>query len=168
MAHGPRLRANGLHGLLDDWRELDVLSAQFDLASCDTVHVEQIVHETRHLAHLAPQHLGCRLKCRAVAAAKSERCRGVADRRQRVPQLVRKHGQELGLAPIGLGQIRGKPSQVVCQPLSVSHILADGRERDRSAGGVRQRQNLVRHPECLPGLEVSEANLDLAVALLQH
>ena len=60
----------------------------------------------------------------AVAAAQAQGSRGVADRRQRVAQLVRQHRQELVLAAVGLGQIRRQAAQVVFQPLSLGHVLA--------------------------------------------
>ena len=58
--------------------------------------------------------------------------------------------------------------RLVLQPLALGHVLADRRERHRLPRGVGQRQQLVGHPARLARLEVPEADLDLAVALLHH
>ena len=117
-----------------------------------------------HLADLPLQHVGRRAESVAVVAAQPQRSRGVADRRERVAQLVRQHRQELVLAAVGFGQIRRQAAQVVFQPpRSVTSWLTVASAIGLS-GGVGQRQHLVGHPAGFAGLEVPEADLDLAVA----
>ena len=58
-------------------------------------------------------------------------------------------------------------AQVVFEPLALGHVLADCRECRRPSGSIRQRQHLVGHPARVAGLEMPEADLDLAVALFK-
>ena len=151
-------RARRLDGLLDDRPELDGLLAKLELAARDAAEVEQVVDQARQLAHLTfdhPQRRACHL---CVAVSDAQGAHGVADRGQRVAQLVRQHREELVLAAVGFGQVVGQ-----LPPLG--DVLADRGEGHRSAGVVRQGQHLVGHPARLAGLEVPEADLDLAVAL---
>ena len=64
-----------------------------------------------------------------IAAAELQRPDGVADRRERIAQLVRQHRQELVLAAVRFGQVRRQLAQVVLQPLALGDVLADRRER---------------------------------------
>ena len=66
-------------------------------------HVEQVVEQPRHVPDLplddlvAPADL--RLASRRPMRAM---CGGLADRRERIAELVREHREELVLAPVGL------------------------------------------------------------------
>jgi hypothetical protein len=124
-------------------------------------------YQPHELADLALEHLIRLIARRSGPGAEPHRPHRVADRRERVSQLVRQHRQELGLASVRLGKIRRQRPQVVRQAFPLGHVLADRRVRHRPPVGVGQRQDLVSHPARLAGLEVPEADLDLAVAVLQ-
>ena len=91
---------------------------QLDLAARHPLHLEQVVHQGGLVAHLPLGGLE-RPPPRRVAfrAAQPQHLQGVADRPQRVAQLVRQHRQELLLPPLGARQ--GRP--VLGQPLL--HLL---------------------------------------------
>ena len=65
------------------------------------------------------------------------------------------------------GEVRRQACEVVGEPLAFGHILADCRKCRRPSGSIRQYQHLVGHPAGVAGLEVPEADLDLAVALFE-
>ena len=124
-------RANGFDGLVDDRRQFDALLAQLDLAARDAAHVEQVVDQPRPSARPAAPASRTPSSTRLpLAAAEAQHSAGVADRRQRVAQLVGQHRQELVLAAVGFGQVRRQLPQVVLEPLSLGDILADRRKRD--------------------------------------
>ena len=110
------------------------LFAQLDLAPRDAAHVEQVVHQTRHLADLTLQHFGRRSQRAPRRRRPGAGLARVADRGERVAQFVRQHRQELVLAAVGFRQVRRQTSQVVFQSLSFGHILAHRRESDRTSG----------------------------------
>src|SRR6185369_12475243 len=49
-------RTKRFNSLIDDWRELGLLFAELELASRDATHVEQVVDQAHHLAHLTLEH----------------------------------------------------------------------------------------------------------------
>ena len=76
---------------------------ELDLAARDARDVEQVVDQPHQVLDLA---LDRSRGLAAIAgsgrrAGMPSRCSGVADRRQRIAQLVRQHRQELVLAPVG-------------------------------------------------------------------
>ena len=103
-------RADGLDGTADDRREVERLLAELDLAPRDAGDVQQVVDQPGQVPDLplddllGPFELLLRLQL-------AEELDGVADRRQRVPQLVGEHRQELVLAAVGL------------QPLGLDELL---------------------------------------------
>ena len=76
------------------------LAAQRDLAAGDARHVEQVVDEAGHLAHLALDHVARPARVGVARVAQAQDLERVGDGRERVAQLVRQRGQELVLAPV--------------------------------------------------------------------
>ena len=164
VVHARRERAGRLDRLLDDRRQLDVarlrssiLPRVMRLTSSRSSTRRDSWPTWRSIISDACAQRG------PSPRAEPQRPQRVADRRERVAQLVGQHRQELVLAAVRLGQVGRELAQVVLQPLPLGDVLADGRE---ATGRPRRRaaQDLVGHPARLAGLEVAEANVDLAVA----
>ena len=118
---------------MHDRPELGPLFAEFDLAARDPAHVEQVVDKPRQLPDLTLHDFRRRAQRIAPVPGKPEGSRGVADRRERIAQLMRQHREELVLATVGIRQIRGQPAEVVFEALSFGDVLTDRRKRDRLA-----------------------------------
>jgi hypothetical protein len=97
-------RPRHLHGHLDDRVELHRLRADLELATRDARHVEQVVEQRAHVAHLALDHATCPVDLGRAGLRRPEQGGGVADRRERVAQLVRERGDEAVLLAVGLAQ----------------------------------------------------------------
>ena len=103
-------RADGLDGTADDRREVERLLPEADLPPGDAGDVQQVVDQPGEVLHLPlddllrPFEVLLRLQL-------AEELGGVVDGRQRVPQLVGEHRQELVLAAVGL------------QPLGLDELL---------------------------------------------
>ena len=72
---------------------------QLDLAAADAGDVQQVVDEPRQVLHLPGDDLHRPVDV-LLEAAPCRELHGVADGRQRVPQLVGEHGEELVLPPV--------------------------------------------------------------------
>ena len=94
-----------LDAVRDDARELDWLFLEHDLALADARHVEQLVHQARKLCHLPVDDVARHYHALLVRADAAHQLDGVADRRERVSQLVRQHRQELVLAAVRVLQL---------------------------------------------------------------
>ena len=110
-------------------RRVDALGLQLQLAERDPADVEQVVDQAHQVAELslAPWRGPPANASPSVGASCHDRDR-VADRRQRIAQLVRQHRQELVLAPRRLAQLIG-----------VALALGDvdrGRDQEAPAVGV--------------------------------
>ena len=86
-------------------RELDSLLPQLDLVLRDACHVEQVVHESDHLPDLALHHLDGLAERRRVGLCPAQDLQAVADRRERVPELMGEQRQEVCLPPVGFLQL---------------------------------------------------------------
>ena len=104
--------------------------------------IEQIVDQAGQLADLALEHAERRATLSASPPPMRKTLHGVADRGQRVAQLVRQHGQELVLAAVGFRQIGGQAAQAVLQLSALGDVLADRGECHRLSVGVGQRRTL--------------------------
>ena len=104
MLLGVDQRPRGLHRRADHGLEIDVILLELELAARDARDVEQVVEQQRHVLHLALDDLAAPLALALVGGVRIEDAHGVADRRQRIAQLVRQRRQELVLAAIGLEQ----------------------------------------------------------------
>jgi hypothetical protein len=86
--------------------EVELAKLEFDLAAGDARDVQQIVDQRRHVAGLARDDLAGALHHRGIDIEVREHGRGRDDRRQRIAQFMRQHGQELVLALVGFAQRR--------------------------------------------------------------
>ncbi len=91
-------RRGNLDGFRHHFRNFDELVLEFDLSSCDPGDVEEVVHQARQVTDLALDDRALPLQS---AATELHQLQGRQDRRQRIPQLVAQHGQELVFGPIG-------------------------------------------------------------------
>ncbi len=111
QAHGERLRARVdrrahlLDRFFDDGARRHARLAQRDQATRHARDVEQIVHQPRHVAHLAADDGAALVHPARIDVAEPEQLGRGADRRERIAQLVREHRQEFILAAVGLHQL---------------------------------------------------------------
>ena len=85
------------------WRRSIARRRSVDAATRHARGLQQVVHQAHHVVHL-PAHRGAqRLPALCVAVVHRQHVQGIADRCQRVAQLVREHRQEFVLAAHGVG-----------------------------------------------------------------
>ena len=82
------------------------LAAQIDVAARDARDVQQVVDQPREVLHLPLDHVARPGELRIGQRAPAHDLDRVADRRERIAQLVREHGEELVLVPVGFLQRR--------------------------------------------------------------
>ena len=87
-------------GVLDDFAQLDRLVVQRELAARDARDVEQVVDQARQVAVLAREHVARPHELRVVDRLALHELDRALDRSERIPQLVREHGEEIVLAPV--------------------------------------------------------------------
>jgi hypothetical protein len=134
----PGQRLTRFQGTAHHGGQADPLLADGDLAPADAADVEQVVHEPAEVVQL-PLHHDARLVDRlAVAARQPHDLQAVAQRRQRVAQLVGEHGEELGLAAVLLPQRR-------LGLFALDDVAGDLRRPDNLAGGALDRRDGQRH-----------------------
>jgi hypothetical protein len=90
--------------------ERDPLLAQVELAAIDAADVEQVVDEARQLGDLPLHHVDGLLGQRGAGLRLQQR-EAIAQRRERIPELVRQHREELALVRVGPLQLRGTLAQ---------------------------------------------------------
>ena len=125
---GPLVEQRGgdLDGFRHHFRNFDELLLEFDLSSCDPGHVEEVVHQARQVADLALDDRA--LPLQSTAATELHQLQGRQDRRQRIPQLVAQHGQELVLGPIGGLRRLPQPVELVPRHHLLGHIRRDDKD----------------------------------------
>ena len=97
-------RTTRFHAVLHNGRQVDAFLAQRDLAAGDPRHFEQVVHQAHHVVDLAVHHVADAFADWVVLAGQPQDVQGVANRCERVSQLVGEDGKELVLAAIGVAQ----------------------------------------------------------------
>ena len=167
-------RARHFDGLRDDFRNLDEIGFQFDLAARDPRHVEKIVDQPRQVGDLAFDHGAGALGF--LGPLQLHQLQRGDNGRQRIAKLVPQHGEELVLRAIGalrrpaqpvhLGQRLMRLDQVahaneqvlfgerlddevlraVIEELDLQLVVGLGREeQDRRLAELRQRAQLRDH-----------------------
>jgi len=139
VAGGGDVRAAGLERHVDHALERDALLAQREAAARDAADVEQVVDQARELVDLPVDHLAAPGHLWIELVLLAEDGDGVADRRQRIAQLVREHGEEIVLAPLGFAQ-RLLGELAVVDIGDYRHPAVGG------AGGVERRLGGDLHP----------------------
>ncbi len=127
-----RLDARG-----DDVGQIDLFALQCDLAPGDPRHVEQVVDQAHQVLHLPIDDQPFAFD--AQVAASGHQLDGGHDGRQRVPELVPEHGQELvfhGVRALGLGP-RGH---------QVAHVHGPGRSARERAPAASAPASGARGP----------------------
>ena len=131
-------RPGRLDRLVEDRPGVDELLAEPDLPAGDAGDVEQVVDEPGELPDL-PLDDVARPAAVLLVGGHLQDGHGVVDRRQRVPQLVGEHRQELVLVAVGLAEGPGLPLPLgeVRPPRVLAAAVAEG-----GPDGARQRVNL--------------------------
>src|SRR5207245_5530476 len=74
-----------------------------------------------------------------------EEMNGRAERRERIAQLMRQHGEELVLPAICVRQLRSPLLELVAETLAVSDVGPDADQPSGAAGGVAQHPSRRGH-----------------------
>ena len=119
-------RAAGFDGAIHHRRQLDPLLAEFDLASGDAGHVQQVIDQPGHLVYLPVDHLRGPLQFRYRRTLGTKDLHRIADRGQRVAELVGQHRQELVLAAVGLLERRQEPRILDGDDGTVGEVFCSG------------------------------------------
>jgi hypothetical protein len=120
--------------------QVDRLGTQLHSVAGNARDVEQVVGQPHQLMELPLHDRQGRLGDAGIAAGPPHQLEGVADRRQRVAQLVRQRRQEFILAAIGFAQ------HLLDTP-PLGHIDADADAAADDAGGVVERLDVVLDEE---------------------
>ena len=88
-----------------DRRDVDGLFLKPDLTAGYSRNLEQVVDQLSHLSHLVVDDVAGPAQVGVVRTALLHDLDGIADRGQRIAQLVTQHGQKLVLASIGFGEL---------------------------------------------------------------
>ena len=97
-------RLRQLKRTLDRAGDVQPLEAQCERLVHHARDIEQVFQQTGHLRDLTVHHVAAPVALGGVDAGHAQQAQRVADRRQRVAQLVRQHGDEIVLAAVGLVQ----------------------------------------------------------------
>ena len=136
-----RLDRGGHHLLHVDGADLEL-----DLAAGDPRHVEQVVDEPHELLQLAGDQVARPHHLAGIVAADAHDVHGVADRRQRIAQLVREHREELVL-PLVLVLDLAKQQRVVDRRRRTRRELGHHRERIGVEVSRRRFQSQRQHAQ---------------------
>ena len=98
-------RLRGLDRELQTSADIDHFALQLDAALRDPGHVQQVVEQSTKM-HGLPLDDADERPLTLVLYESRQQLRGVGDRRDRIAQLVREHGEKLVLAAIGVFQRR--------------------------------------------------------------
>ena len=112
--------------------QIGVLLAQLQRAVRDARDIQQIVEQQRHVLHLPLDHVVGPALLRVGGVFVARDGGGLANRRQRIAQLVRERREELVLAAIGLEQLA-----------LLQLALRDVREPDREVTIERRRHDVI-------------------------
>jgi hypothetical protein len=124
-------RHRGLDRARHHVAQLDRMPFDHDLALRDAADVEQVVDEPRQVRDLPLDHAGGPPHAVGRERRRQQQVRGVADRRERIAQLVREHREELVHAlRVGLESL---------DALALGHVARDLREAAQVAVVVAQR-----------------------------
>ncbi len=98
-----------LDGTADDGGDFHGLQPQLDSAGGDPRDLQQVVDEPHHVIDLPLQHFQHAIGSRVVAARQPQDIERIADRRQRIAELVGQRRQKLVLAAVSLKEGLLKP-----------------------------------------------------------
>ncbi len=124
-------RPRGFDGARDDLEHLHRFLLDRELAARDAAYVEDVVDDAHQLAALAVQYLQNALAFGIWQLVQFHQVHRAADRRERIAQFVRQHGDEFvdvvarGLDGFGV--------------FTLGHVLSHFREAAQVAGGIEQR-----------------------------
>ncbi len=119
----PQQRLHAFAGLRDDRGKLLRRAPQLDAPLRDPRDVEQVVHQPRQMGHLTLHQVHRFFHLRIVGKFSCEDLARVADRCERIAQLVREHRQELVFAPVGLLQYQRAALGLGCVMRDAQHGL---------------------------------------------
>ena len=108
--------------LLDHALDRDLLAHERDLALGGAGDVDQLLDKVAHSAHLSFDDLAQPHEDGIGVLERAQDARGVGDGGQRVAQLVRQHGEELALPPLGQTQLLRALGQRFLQRLAVVDV----------------------------------------------
>ncbi len=129
--------------------EIDRLLTQLDLAQRDSGHFHQVVDQPRHVADLPIHHLQDTRPALAELRQPQHADR-VADRRERIAQLMREHREERVLAPVGflaLLQVRAHLVLTLARAQRGEHSAIERRKTHRALEqrNVSERSQRARY-----------------------
>ena len=97
-------RAYGLDRPRHHHRGVQASFLQVDLTGRDPRDIEQVVDESHKVMELTFGDVICGLAVMVGQSRQTEESECVAESRERIPELVREHGEELVLASVGFAQ----------------------------------------------------------------
>ena len=97
----------------DGCRDIDGLLAKLDGSSRDARDFEQVVEQSRQKTHLAIDGLARLVDHRVPGIGATDDLHGDLDRRERVAQLVREHGEKLVLGLVRRGEVQERLPMLV-------------------------------------------------------
>ncbi len=119
-------RAADLERLLEGLPQVHSLPLERELSAADPGDIEEVFDQPHQVHHLALDRRLRRRRGVCVAARVPEDSHRVADRRERIADLVRQHGEKLVLAAVGFGELAGELSQLLGRGPLLADVAEDG------------------------------------------
>ena len=122
-------RGDGADRRLDRFREVHRHALQHDLAGDRAADVEQVVHQARHVHHLALDDAGGAQRHGFGLVHQRERMHRALDGAERIAQLVRQHGEEFVLRTVFALRARQRADVAQDQRAMFDVVEHDARQR---------------------------------------
>jgi hypothetical protein len=144
MARRIDVRAHDLYGLVHERLQCDYFLPQAHRSAIDQACVQQLIHQVHEVSYLAA-HQVAGFSLRGIReSGESENLETVADRRERVAQLVCKPGHELVLQPVGGVEIGCAAAQVQFLGLSLGDVQNDADHALRLRSDIAEKDYAAR------------------------
>jgi hypothetical protein len=156
----------------DDLLQADAFAVQLDLAEADATHIEQVVDEAHEMRELTIHHVDRAMQRRVGFRRQARDLQAVADRRERIAQLVGQRREELVFAPI-------RVVELALHRLAVADVDQARRHADGVASEVADRTAGQQDRQLVPVLVTThgfqsddlareQSTSGVALAIVEH
>ena len=142
--------------MVDHGREVHPLLQQLDFAATDARDLQQVVYEADEVVDLPLHQALDTLEIRSQSSGPAQHMQAVADRRERIAQLMRERRDEFVLAAVGFQQFFTRFFQSFFRDDAVGVVDRDAADQSLGSGIGRDRklahEEVSRHPTVVVGI----------------
>ena len=113
--------------------QFDAFFAKIDLAQADAAQIQEVIDQMHHLRHLSLHHRADAIAGVLIAACQAHDLQAIANRGQRVPQLVGQRGEKLVFALVLLAQPDDQAITLLLAALALGDVHDHADESHRRA-----------------------------------